>query len=78
MRSRLWGLLFVALVVAAAMLGGGPRQLAQAQTEEAAGVRHLVVTLNKSRTLRFDQPFSSAVNIFKNAPTPPLRSNRRV
>src|SRR3989440_1765498 len=60
-RSRLWRLLFVPLVVAAAMLGGGPRQLAQAQTEEGAGVRHLVVTLNKSRTLRFDQPFSSAV-----------------
>jgi len=59
--SRLWALLFVPLVVAAAMLGAGPRQLAQAQTEEGAGVRHLVVTLNKSRTLRFDQPFSSAV-----------------
>jgi pilus assembly protein CpaC len=43
------------------MLGVGPRPLAQAQTEESAGVRHLVVTLYKSRTLRFDQPFSSAV-----------------
>jgi pilus assembly protein CpaC len=59
--ARLRMLLFVPLVVAAAMLGVGPRQLAQAQTEESAGVRHLVVTLNKSRTLRFDQPFSSAV-----------------
>src|SRR5438105_4859415 len=60
-RSRLWALLFVPLVVASVMLGLGPRPLAQAQTEEGAGVRHLVVTLNKSRTLRFDQPFSSAV-----------------
>src|SRR2546430_4697857 len=59
--SWLWGLLFVPLVVGSVMWGGGPRQLAQAQTEEGAGVRHLVVTLNKSRTLRFDQPFSSAV-----------------
>src|SRR2546427_3765614 len=60
-RSRLWRLLFVPLVVGSVMWGGGPRQLAHAQTEEGAGVRHLVVTLNKSRTLRFDQPFSSAV-----------------
>src|SRR2546430_5822585 len=59
--SWLWGLRFVPLVVGSVMWGGGPRQLAQAQTEEGAGVRHLVVTLNKSRTLRFDQPFSSAV-----------------
>src|SRR2546423_12088391 len=61
MRSRLWGLLFVPLVVASVMLGLGPRPLAQAQTEEGAGVRNLVVTLTKSRTLSFDQPFSSAV-----------------
>src|SRR5262245_59913993 len=61
-RARLRTLLFVPLFVAAATLGVGPRQLAQAQNEEeSAGVRHLVVTLNKSRTLRFDQPFSSAV-----------------
>src|SRR5262249_17343096 len=60
--ARLRTLLFVPLFVAAAMLGVGPRQFAQAQNEEeSAGVRHLVVTLNKSRTLRFDQPFSSAV-----------------
>ena len=59
--ARLRTLLFVPLVVAAAMLGVGPRQLAQAQTEESAGVRHIAVTLYKSRTLRFDQPFSSAV-----------------
>jgi pilus assembly protein CpaC len=30
-------------------------------SEEGAGVRHLVVTINKSRTLRFDKPFASAV-----------------
>jgi pilus assembly protein CpaC len=37
---------------------------AQAQSwanEESGRVRHLVVTLNKSRTLRFDKPFASAV-----------------
>ena len=37
---------------------------AQAQSwvsEEGRGVRHIVVTLNKSRTLRFDKPFASAV-----------------
>src|SRR5262249_5599232 len=34
---------------------------AQAQSwvsEEGRGVRHIVVTLNKSRTLRFDKPFA--------------------
>ena len=30
-------------------------------SEEGGGVRHIVVTLNKSRTLRFDKPFASAV-----------------
>jgi len=37
---------------------------AQAQSwasDERVGVRHIVVTLNKSRTLRFDKPFASAV-----------------
>jgi len=37
---------------------------AQAQSwvsEEGGGVRHITVTLNKSRTLRFDKPFASAV-----------------
>ena len=37
---------------------------AQAQSwmsEESGRVRHVVVTLNKSRTLRFDKPFASAV-----------------
>ena len=37
---------------------------AQAQSwanEESGRVRHIVVTLNKSRTLRFDKPFASAV-----------------
>src|SRR5262249_19586302 len=37
---------------------------AQAQSwvsEAGAGVRHIVVTLNKSRTLRLDKPFASAV-----------------
>jgi len=30
-------------------------------SEEGGGVRHIVVTLNKSRTLRFDKPFASSV-----------------
>jgi pilus assembly protein CpaC len=30
-------------------------------SEEGGGVRHVVVTLNKSRTLRLDKPFASAV-----------------
>src|SRR5438552_5804422 len=31
------------------------------QIMPTGGVRHTVVTLNKSRTLRFDKPFASAV-----------------
>jgi pilus assembly protein CpaC len=37
---------------------------AQAQSwvsEEGGGVRYIVVTINKSRTLRFDKPLASAV-----------------
>ena len=60
------GLLFVPLALAVALLGVSPGSLrtAQAQaweSEEGAGVRHIVVILNKSRTLRFDKPFASAV-----------------
>jgi pilus assembly protein CpaC len=56
-------LLFAPLI---ALLGVWPAPLptAQAQSwesEEGAGVRHIVVILNKSRTLRFDKPFASAV-----------------
>src|SRR5947208_14325627 len=59
-------LLFAALIFAVALLGVWPALLpaAQAQSwesEEGAGVRHIVVILNKSRTLRFDKPFASAV-----------------
>src|SRR5258707_1210129 len=62
----LTGLFFAPLLLAAAVLGIGPPLLpaAQAQSwesEEGAGVRHIVVILNKSRTLRFDKPFASAV-----------------
>ena len=41
----------------------GPLQHAQAQSrdEDSGAVRHIVVTLNKSRTLRLEQPFASAV-----------------
>src|SRR5262249_41506834 len=60
------GLLFAPLLLAAAVLGVWPAPLHMAlaqswETEEGSGVRHIVVILNKSRTLRFDKPFASAV-----------------
>jgi len=57
-------LLFVPLIIASALLGvgSGPLQRAQAQPYEDSGaVRHIVVTVNKSRTLRIEKPFASAV-----------------
>ena len=62
--ARLRNLLFLPLIVAWALLGVGPGPLphAQAQPQEESGaVRHIVVTVNKSRTLRFDNAFASAV-----------------
>src|SRR5947208_4591124 len=68
LRQPTWlpGLLFAPLILAAALLGVWPGHLptAQAQSwqeEEGGGARHIVVILNKSRTLRFDKPFASAV-----------------
>src|SRR5215831_7803841 len=62
---RLRHLLFVPAIIASALLGvaPGPLQHAQAQpqNEESGAVRHIVVTVNKSRTLRFDNAFASAV-----------------
>src|SRR6266566_2090245 len=62
---RLRNLLFVPLIIASALLGvgSGPLQRAQAQpqNEDAGAVRHIVVTVNKSRTLRIEKPFASAV-----------------
>ena len=67
---RVWGLrlrhlLFVPVIIASALLGIGPGPLqhaqAQPQNEESGAVRHIVVTVNKSRTLRFDNAFASAV-----------------
>src|SRR5215475_7552840 len=62
---RLRNLLFVPLMIAWALLGVGPGPLphaqAQPQNEESGAVRHIVVTVNKSRTLRFDNAFASAV-----------------
>src|SRR5262249_16233414 len=58
-------LLFLPLLVAWALFGVGPGPLphaqAQPQNEESGAVRHIVVTVNKSRTLRFDNAFASAV-----------------
>src|SRR5207302_177955 len=54
----------VMLVTALLVVWPGWLRTAQAQSwvsEEGGGVRHTVVTLNKSRTLRFDKPFASAV-----------------
>jgi pilus assembly protein CpaC len=63
---RLQHVLFVLLIIASGLFGVGlePLQHAQAQSpqiEESGGVRHIVVTLYKSRTLRFEKPFASAV-----------------
>ena len=60
------GVLFapVILVTAVLVVWPGSVRTAQAQSwvsEEGGGVRHIVITLNKSRTLRFDKPFASAV-----------------
>jgi len=59
-------LLFAPVILVTVLLVVWPGWLrtAQAQSwvsEEGGGVRHIVVTLNKSRTLRFDKPFASAV-----------------
>jgi pilus assembly protein CpaC len=59
-------LLFAPVILVTAFLVVWPGWLrtAQAQSwvsEEGGGVRHIVVILNKSRTLRFDNPFASAV-----------------
>src|SRR5262245_61635660 len=63
--ARLRNLLFVPLMIAWALLGIGPGPLphaqAQPQNEESGAVRHIVVTVNKSRTLRIEKPFASAV-----------------
>jgi pilus assembly protein CpaC len=59
-------LLFALAILVITLLVVWPGWLRTAQagswvSEEGAGVRHIVVTLNKSRTLRFDKPFASAV-----------------
>ena len=54
----------VILVTLLLVVWPGWLRTAQAQSwanEESGRVRHIVVTLNKSRTLRFDKPFASAV-----------------
>jgi pilus assembly protein CpaC len=62
---RLRHLFFVPLIIASALLGVAPGPLqharAQPQNEESGAVRHIVVTVNKSRTLRIEKPFASAV-----------------
>src|SRR5262245_19138194 len=60
--ARLRNLLFVPVIIACALLGvgTGPLQYAQANGDDG-GVRHIVVTLYKSRTLVLEQPFASVV-----------------
>jgi pilus assembly protein CpaC len=63
---RLLPLLFVLAILVTALLLVWPDWLRTAQarswaSEEGGGVWHIVMTLNKSRTLRFDKPFASAV-----------------
>ena len=63
--ARLRNLLFVPLMIAWALLGVGlgplPHAQAQPRDNEDSAVRHIVVTVNKSRTLRIEKPFASAV-----------------
>jgi pilus assembly protein CpaC len=63
--TRLRNLLFVPAIIAWALLGVGPGPLqhaqAQSRNDEDSAVRHIVVTVNKSRTLRIEKPFASAV-----------------
>ena len=59
-------LLFASVILVTALLVVWPGWLGTAQaqswvSEEGGGVRHMVVTLSKSGTLRFDKPFASAV-----------------
>jgi len=57
-------LLFVPTILVTALLVVSPGWLRTAQAQswaESGRVRHIVMTLNKSRTLRFDNPFASAV-----------------
>jgi pilus assembly protein CpaC len=62
---RLRHLIFVPVIIAPALLGVGPgppqHARAQPQNEDSGAVRHIVVTVNKSRTLRIEKPFASAV-----------------
>jgi pilus assembly protein CpaC len=59
------GLLAAQLAIVAAFAGMGhaliTRAHAQLRSEDSGAVRHIVVTLFKSRTMRFDRPFASAV-----------------
>jgi pilus assembly protein CpaC len=61
--ARLRNLLFVPFILACALLGvgAGPLQYAQANGDDGGGVRHIVVTVHKSRTLVLEQPFASVV-----------------
>src|SRR5262249_54785430 len=64
-RGRWGNRFFVHLWIPWRLLGVGPGPLphaqAQPQNEESGAVRHIVVTVNKSRTMRFDTAFASAV-----------------
>src|SRR5499427_1441584 len=62
--TRVGGAIVPVILITASLVWPGWLRTAQAQSwmcEKGGGVRHIVVTLNKSRTLRFDKPFASAV-----------------
>jgi pilus assembly protein CpaC len=65
MITRLGGTIAPAIIIIALLVvWPGWLRTAQAQSwanEEIGRVRHIIVTLNKSRTLRLDKPFASAV-----------------
>src|SRR5215813_11923922 len=62
--TRVGGAIVPVILITASLVWPGWLRTAQAQSwmsEKGGGVRHIVVTLNKSATLRFDKPFASAV-----------------
>jgi pilus assembly protein CpaC len=60
MRSRLTFVLALAAVLTIASLGAAEWAGTQALAQNAPVVKHIVVIVNKSKTIRFDKPFKTA------------------
>lgn len=60
MRSRLTFVLALAAVFTIASLGAAEWAGTQTLAQDAPAVRHIVVIVNKSRTIRFEKPFKTA------------------